>query len=153
MIKMKYILVPAVLGVFFTACNNEPKGPSQEEMDKMVSDKVQMVTDQLKADCDTRFNDAVKMRADSMLAATPATKNVKAPVPVKAPAAHTTIKVPPTKTTTPPAHTTPTNVNDRVGGNGKTAEAPKNVNDRVGGNDTKKADAPKTVNDRVGGNK
>lgn len=118
MIKMKYILVPVTLGLFFAACNNEPKGPSQEEMDKMVSDKVEKVKEQLKADCDTRFNEAVKMQADSMLAAMPAAV-VKTPAPVKVPVKapiKTPIKTPPTVKTPPPPPNTNLGKNDNVSG-------------------------------------
>jgi outer membrane biosynthesis protein TonB len=157
--NLKYIIVPALAAFMFTACNNEVKGPTQAEIDTQVEVKVKAATDQLKADCDSRMMQTAQMKADSILAkkASQQTENTPAPVAASKPVA-TTPKPKPKPTTKPTTNPTtpstkPKDVNDRVGGNGKTnTSAPKDVNDRKGGNDNKNTEAPKNVNDRPGGN-
>ena len=147
--SIKYIIVPALAAFLFTACNNEVKGPSQAEIDTQVEAKVKAATDQLKADCDSRIMQAAQMKADSILANVASKKEV--PTAAPKPAAASPKTKPTTKPTTP--STKPQDVNDRVGGNGKSnVSAPKDVNDRKGGNDKKNTEAPKNVNDRPGGN-
>lgn len=102
--RLQYIIVPALAGLFFTACNNEPKGPSQAELDTQVEAKVKATQDQLKADCDTRLMQAAQLKADSTLAKL---ANKKAPAPAKvattpAPTTKTKTPPPPPKQTTPP---------------------------------------------------
>ena len=102
---LKYIMVPALTGLMFVACNNEPKGPTQAELDTQVEAKVKSATDQLKADCDNRIHQAAQREADSILAkaamATPA-KPAAAPPKEKA---KSTSKA----TTTPPPPPPPPN--------------------------------------------
>ena len=66
---VQYIMLPVLTGLLFVACNTEPKGPSQAELDTQVEAKVKLATDQLKADCDSRINQAAQAQADSLLAA------------------------------------------------------------------------------------
>jgi hypothetical protein len=82
---IKYLLIPALTGLLFTACNTEVKGPSQAELDTQVEAKLKSAVDQLKSDCDSRILQAAQTQADSMLAKAakkaPANK-VSAPAPV-----------------------------------------------------------------------
>ncbi len=102
--NLKYILIPALTGFFFTACNTEPVGPSAAELDTQVEAKVKSATDQLKAECDSRLMQAAQLKADSVLAKVkkvapkPATPAAKAPVAPKTPPKAPT----PPKTKTPP---------------------------------------------------
>ena len=100
--NIKYIIVPALAALMFTACNNEVKGPSQAELDTQVEAKVKAATDQLKADCDSRMMSAAQMKADSMIAKTAGNK-VTAPVATPKPVAPSSkpITKPTTKPTTP----------------------------------------------------
>lgn len=102
---IKYILIPALTGFFFTACNTEPAGPSQAELDAQVETKVKAATDQLKAECDTRLLQAAQMQADSIIAKAAGKKvapapNAAVPAPVK-PKTPATVK--PKTPPTPPA--------------------------------------------------
>ena len=94
--KIKYIIVPALMGIIMASCNSEPKGPTQAELDSQVEAKVKTVTEQLKADCDNRILDAARANADSIMALAN-----KAPKP--APSAPTKAHTPaPAKVVTPP---------------------------------------------------
>jgi hypothetical protein len=147
--SIKYIITPVLAAFLFTACNNEVKGPSQADIDTQVEAKVKAATDQLKADCDNQIMQAAQIKADSILANVASKKEVSTVAPKPAAASPTT--KPTTKPKTP--STKPQDVNDRVGGNGKSnVSVPKDVNDRKGGNDKKNTEAPKNVNDRPGGN-
>jgi hypothetical protein len=100
---VQYIMLPVLTGLLFVACNTEPKGPSQAELDTQVEAKVKLATDQLKADCDNRIKQAAQAQADSLLAAAkptakPVTKPITPAQPIKA--APATPKV--TETPTPP---------------------------------------------------
>ncbi|MBK7763565.1 MAG: hypothetical protein IPI46_09360 [Bacteroidetes bacterium] len=66
--SLKYILIPVLGGLLFTACNNAPAGPTQAELDTQVEAKVKAATDQLATDCNTRILQAAQLQADSMLA-------------------------------------------------------------------------------------
>ncbi len=93
---LKYLLVPALTGLLFVACNNEPKGPTQAELDTQVEAKVKSATDQLKADCDSRIMQAAQTQADSLLAK--AAKAAPKPAPAKTKTTtKTTTKVEPVK--------------------------------------------------------
>lgn len=94
---IKYLLIPALTGLLFAACNTEPKGPSQAELDTQVEAKVKAAADQLKADCDSRIMQAAQAQADSVLAkaskaapaskpSAPAAKKTEKPKPAPAPA-------------------------------------------------------------------
>ena len=65
--KIKYIIVPALMGIIMASCNSEPKGPTQAELDSQVEAKVKTATDQLKSDCDNRIMDAARANADSIM--------------------------------------------------------------------------------------
>ena len=100
---IKYILIPALTGFFFTACNTEPVGPSQAELDTQVETKVKAATDQLKAECDTRLMQAAQMQADSLLAKAAKKAPIAAPKPAPAPApAKVKTPAPPKPKVTPP---------------------------------------------------
>ena len=86
---LRYIMVPALTGLLFVACNTEPKGPSKAELDTRVEAKVKSATDQLKADCDNRIKQAAKTEADSILAMVKPTEK-PAPAHVKTSRATTT---------------------------------------------------------------
>lgn len=120
---LKYILIPALTGILFTACNTEPKGPTQAEIDTQVDAQVQTATDQLKADCDMRLMQAAQMQADSMLAKGGSTTKPTTPLPPKTRTTTTTK----TTVTPPPPPVNPKS--DRFNNNGG-----KTVNDE----DTKK---------------
>jgi hypothetical protein len=103
---LKYLLIPALTGLLFVACNTEPKGPSQAELDTQVDAKVKAATDQLKADCDNRIMQAAQMKADSVIAIAAKRAGVKkAPPTPKAttPAPPKVVKkTPPPKVVPPP---------------------------------------------------
>lgn len=109
---IKYILIPALTGLFFTACNTEPVGPSQAELDAQVETKVKAATDQLKAECDTRLLQAAQMQADSLLAKAAKKAPVAAPKPAPAPVKpKTPAPVKPKTPPTPPAPPKPVQPN------------------------------------------
>lgn len=82
--NVKYLLIPALTGLFFTACNTEPKGPTQAELDTQVEAKVKAAADKLKADCDASIMQAAQAQADSMMAAAkPSGKPVTKTAPPK----------------------------------------------------------------------
>jgi len=133
--KMKivqYIMLPVLTGLLFVACNTEPKGPSQAELDTQVEVKVKLATDQLKADCDSRINQAAQAQADSLLAAAkptakPVTKPITPAQPIKA--APATPKV--TETPAPPVKSNPkTDRFNNNGGKTVTPEDSKSKTDR-----------------------
>ena len=129
---VQYIMLPVLTGLLFVACNTEPKGPSQAELDTQVEAKVKLATDQLKADCDNRINQAAQAQADSLLAAAkptakPVTKPITPAQPIKA--APATPKV--TETPAPPVKSNPKS--DRFNNNGGktvTPEDSKSKSDR-----------------------
>ena len=95
--KLQYIIAPFMAAAVLVACNNEPQGPTQAELDAQVEAKVEEVKTQLKADCDAKLMQAATAIKDSMLmsaAATPATA-AKPAAPAKA-----TTKPTPKPTTT-----------------------------------------------------
>ncbi len=65
--NLKYILIPALAGMMFAACNNTPQGPSQAELDAQVETKVKAATDKMHADCDAQIMQAAQMKKDSIL--------------------------------------------------------------------------------------
>lgn len=91
--KLKYIIVPALTGLLFTACNNEPKAPSQADLDAKIEAKVNARTMELKQECDTRILEAAKLKADSIM-------NAATPAAAPKPTASTTPKAPTVKTPT-----------------------------------------------------
>ena len=96
--KVAYILIPALTGLFFTACQNEPKGPNQAEIDAQVAAKVESRIQELKTECDSRIMETAKMNADSIMAAAKggAKDKPKATPPASTPKTTTkTIKTPP----------------------------------------------------------
>jgi len=109
---LKYILVPALTGILFAACNTEPKGPTQAELDTQVDAKVQTANDQMKADCDMRLMQAAQLQADSMLAKGGSATRPATPLPPKTRTTPTTT----TKTTAPPPPVNPKS--DRFNNNG-----------------------------------
>ncbi len=95
--NLKYILIPALTGIFFTACNTEPVGPSAAELDTQVEAKVKAATDQLKAECDSRLMQAAQLKADSLIAKAAGKKPIAvAPAPKPKPSTPATV---PTKGT------------------------------------------------------
>lgn len=146
--KLQYIIVPALAGLFFTACNNEPKGPSQAELDTQVEAKVKATQDQLKADCDTRLMQAAQLKADSMLVKM---VNKKSPAPAKV------VSAPGPKNTTPqpPKQTTPPPVKDKPKGLKSLSDQAKQESGKGGGlkslsDQTKKEAAEKTPTKKGG---
>lgn len=129
---VQYIMLPVLTGLLFVACNTEPKGPSQAELDTQVEAKVKLATDQLKADCDSRINQAAQAQADSLLAAAkptakPVTKPITPAQPIKA--APATPKV--TETPAPPVKSNPkTDRFNNNGGKTVTPEDSKSKTDR-----------------------
>lgn len=107
---LKYILVPVLGGLLFTACNNAPVGPTQAELDTQVEAKVKAATDQLASDCNARIMQAAQLQADSMFAKL---GNKPAPVTTK-PKTTTKPTPPPVKQTPPP---TVGNGKPKMGGN------------------------------------
>ena len=138
------MIVPALAAILFTACNTEPKGPTQAELDTQVDAKVQTATDQLKADCDMRIMQAAQMEADSILAKGGTTVVTK---PATTKTRTTTTK---TTTTTPPVKKTEEQqVKDRFKTDPKKEE--QQVKDRFKSNKTpaeKAKDEEKQVKDR-----
>lgn len=100
--SFKYIVIPALTGILFAACNTEPKGPSQAELDTQVEAKVKAATDQLKADCDSRIMQAAQLQADSLLAKAKPTSKPKATTPAPSTTKPSTPKAPPTPVKTNP---------------------------------------------------
>jgi len=129
---VQYIMLPVLTGLLFAACNTEPKGPSQAELDTQVEAKVKLATDQLKADCDNRIKQAAQAQADSLLAAAkptakPVTKPITPAQPIKA--APATPKV--TETPAPPVKSNPkTDRFNNNGGKTVTPEDSKSKTDR-----------------------
>jgi hypothetical protein len=80
---LKYILVPALTGLLFAACNTAPQGPSQAELDTQVAAKVKSATELLKSECDNRINTAAQIKSDSIVAIAAKRKAAK-PAPVAA---------------------------------------------------------------------
>ena len=156
---VQYIMLPVLTGLLFVACNTEPKGPSQAELDTQVEAKVKLATDQLKADCDSRINQAAQAQADSLLAAAkptakPVTKPITPAQPIKA--APATPKV--TETPAPPVKSNPTIGNGKpVMGGSKDPNEVGNGKPKVGGikDENGKVDENKVGNGKpkMGGNK
>ncbi len=117
---LKYIMVPVLTGLLFVACNNEPKGPTQAELDTQVEAKVKAATDQLKADCDTRIMQAAQLQADSLLAAVKPVAQPTTPVKTR-----TTTKTTVTATPAPPVKTNPKA--DRFNNNGGKTVTPEDT--------------------------
>jgi hypothetical protein len=143
---LKYIIVPVLTGLLFVACNNEPKGPTQAELDTQVEAKVKAATDQLKADCDSRIMQAAQSQADSLLASA---KPVAKPVTPTPPKTRTT-----TKTTTVPAPP-PVKVDpkkDKMGGGSATKEQNlQDKKDKMQGKETQKEDNLDKKKSKMGG--
>ena len=144
---LKYLLVPALTGILFAACNTEPKGPTQAELDMQVDAKVQTATDQLKADCDMRIMQAAQLQADSILAKSTTTAGKPT-----APKTRTTTTTTTTKTTVPP----PTIGNGKPKMGGSKSNEVGNGKPKLGDKDEKgKVDDTKIGNGKpkMGGNK
>jgi len=94
--SLKYLLVPALTGLLFAACNTAPQGPSQAELDAQVDAKVKAATDKLKTDCDARIMQAAQLKADTILASMAKTSATAKPAPAPhAPKAKLTATPPP----------------------------------------------------------
>ncbi len=140
--NLKYILVPALTGLLFVACNTEPKGPTQAELDTQVEAKVNAATEQLNADCNTRIMQAAQMQADSIIAKTSAKKAAPKPVAAPAPPKPKTVKTPPPP---PPAPPKPTigNGKPKMGGNSNPNEVG-NGKPKMGGTKDEKGKVDET---------
>ncbi len=147
--KIKYIIVPALMGIIMASCNSEPKGPTPAELDSQVEAKVKTATDQLKADCDNRIMDAARANADSIMALAN-----KAPKPVAAPAAPPKAHAPaPAKVVTPPPP--PVKVDPKKdkmnGGNAAHEQNTQDKKDKMSGKEPNKEENLQKKKDKMSG--
>jgi len=142
--KIKYIIVPALMGIIMASCNSEPKGPTQAELDSQVEAKVKTVTEQLKADCDNRILDAARANADSIM-------NIAKP-PVKTTASASTTKTKTTATTATTTKTTTSSSTTVQGGGLRTQSDNAKANDKKaveGGGLRTQSDAAKAKDNKA----
>ncbi len=135
--KYALLLVAAAIVGFTSSCGSNENNASNEQIDSMANYRADTMEAALKAQNDSLINAMAQMRADSAMRAENMAKGGS-----KTTTTTTTKTVRPTKPVET-RHSTPTNVNDRPGGNGASTDqkgrttndnTPKNVNDRPGGN-------------------